>query len=248
VNARDAMPAGGRLTLSAENFIVDDQRVETNRECRAGPHVLICVTDTGTGIPPEIREKIFEPFFSTKAPGCGTGLGLATAMTIVRKHGGFLKLDSEIGRGTTFKVLLPADVNAQPPQTAAVEYQLPRGHGELVLVIDDEASVRAVSQQTLEAFGYRVILAANGVEALTVFAERRREIAVVLVDMVMPIMDGPTTILAMKCMEPHLRIIAASGLDLNGKAAQAIGAGVKYFLPKPYAAEALLKMLRSILS
>jgi PAS domain S-box-containing protein len=249
VNARDAMPNGGTLTISAENVLIDEHYVKMNQQGRSGQHVVIKVTDTGTGIPPVIRDRIFDPFFTTKEMGKGTGLGLATVMTIVRSHGGFINVYSEVGNGTTFKVHFPAETAAivsGRPATPVVE--LPRGNGEWVLVVDDEASVRTITKQTLEAFGYRVLLASNGVEAISTYVEHKRDIAVVLTDMMMPIMDGPTTIAALMNLNPHVRIIAASGLDANGSVAKVTGAGVRHFLPKPYTAETMLKAMHGILS
>jgi CheY-like chemotaxis protein len=248
VNARDAMPNGGTLTIAAENVVIDEHYVKMNRQGKSGRYVVIRVTDTGTGIPPAIRDRIFDAFFTTKEQGKGTGLGLATVATIVRSHDGFINVYSEVGNGTTFKVHFPVETVATEgdrPVIPAVD--LPRGHGEWVLVVDDEASVRTIAQQTLQAFGYRVFLAENGVEAITIYAEHRREIAVVLTDMMMPIMDGLTTIVALRRLDPKVKIIAASGMNANGSVAKATGAGVTNFLPKPYTADAMLNVLQEVL-
>lgn len=248
VNARDAMPNGGTLTLAASNLMLDEQYAGMNIEANPGPHVRIHVEDSGTGMPPEVIEHIFEPFFTTKELGKGTGLGLSTTIAIIKSHGGFVRVYSEVGMGTRFHVYLPAHTEPGAVEADAAAMELPRGNGELVLVIDDEAAVRQITRQTLEAFGYRVVLASEGVEATTIYATRKQEIAVVLTDMMMPLMDGPTTIQVLLRLNPQVRIIAASGLNANGMVAKAASAGVKFFIPKPYTAETLLKTLRALLN
>ncbi|MBW8782263.1 MAG: PAS domain-containing protein [Verrucomicrobia bacterium] len=247
VNARDAMPAGGTLTLSAENIVIDAQYAATSRDAKAGPYVCVSVADTGCGIPGEILERIFEPFFTTKEVGKGTGLGLATAHAIVKSHGGFITVYSEIGKGSMFKIYAPADPNLQPTDITHTTAELPRGNGETILVIDDEVSILTITGQTLEAFGYRVLVAHDGAEAIAIYAQHRDTIAAVLTDMVMPIMDGPATISALMRINPHVLVIAASGLTTNNRVAQAAGIGVKHFIPKPYTADTLLVTLRNVL-
>ena len=244
VNARDAMPSGGRITISAENLLIDAQYAAMILDARPGPYVKVEVEDTGTGIPPEIVEKVFDPFFTTKEPGKGTGLGLSTTLAIVKSHGGFIRVYSDPGIGTRFRIYLPARQEVGPEADDADRVVLARGHGELVLVVDDEASIRQITKQTLEAFGYRVLLAADGAEAISAFVQHQRDIAVVLTDMVMPVMDGPATIQVLLRLDPAARIIAASGIAANGKVAQAASAGVTRFLPKPYTAETLLTAIR----
>ena len=248
VNARDAMPHGGMLTISAENIMLDAQYAGLNLEARPGPYVLLQVEDSGTGMPPEIMEKIFDPFFTTKEVGKGTGLGLSTSLAIVKSHGGFIRVYSEPGKGATFKVYLPAQTETSPAAAAERAAGMPRGHGELILVVDDESAVREVTQLTLEAFGYRVLTAADGVEAVAIYARRGAEIALVLTDMMMPVMDGPATIQVLRKMNPAVRIIGASGLSANGHIAQAASLGLRHFLPKPFTAETLLKALKQVLS
>jgi CheY-like chemotaxis protein len=245
VNARDAMPYGGKLVISARNLALDAQYAGLNPEAKPGPYVLIQVEDSGNGMPARVIEKIFDPFFTTKEVGKGTGLGLSTSLAIVKSHGGFIQVYSEQGKGTTFKVHLPAQTEASAEVAAEIAAELPRGHGELILVVDDEVSVRQITQQTLEAFGYRVILACDGTEAVAIYAQRSAEIAAVLTDMTMPVMDGLATIHVLRKINPEVRIIAASGLSANSQIA---GLGVKHFLPKPYTAETLLKALQEVLS
>jgi len=248
VNARDAMPNGGLLTLAVDQVVLDDAYAGMNLEAKPGPYVLIRVEDSGVGMPASVLDRIFDPLFTTKELGKGTGLGLSTAHSIVRSHGGFIHVYSEQGRGTRFRVYLPADVGHAVSEQAAIEQSaVPRGNGETVLVVDDEESIRHVAQRTLERFGYQVRVAKNGAEAVSIYASHRDEIAVVLTDMSMPVMDGPATIVALRSMNPKVKIIGTSGLNANGNLAKAVGAGVHHFVPKPYTAETLLKVLKKIL-
>jgi two-component system, cell cycle sensor histidine kinase and response regulator CckA len=248
VNARDAMPDGGTLILSAENVEIDAHFAAMHPESRPGSYVALCVSDSGMGMTPDTLEKVFEPFFTTKEIGKGTGLGLSTSLSIVKSHKGFVTVESEVGKGSTFRVFLPADVEDSEPQAEDVEGETPRGNGELVLVIDDEASVRAITRQTLEAFGYRVVLAGDGAEGIAMFARHIDEVQVVLTDMMMPVMDGGATIRAILRLRPDAKIIAASGLATKGAEAEAASSGgVRKFLPKPYTAGTILRALRDVL-
>lgn len=248
VNARDAMPEGGRLLVTIENVAIDEAYAGIHPDAKPGSYVLLKVADTGVGIPPEHHARLFEPFFTTKETGRGTGLGLPTVHTIVRGHGGFVHVYSEVGRGSKFKVYLPAAARAAEAERPATERgDLPRGAGECILVVDDEPSVREVLRRTLERFGYRVMLASHGAEAVAIFAQHRGEVAVVLTDMSMPVMDGPATIVALRAVDPAVRIVGTSGLASNAHVARATSAGVRYFVPKPYTAETLLRVLRQTL-
>jgi PAS domain S-box-containing protein len=248
VNARDAMPNGGSLTVGVENRVLDEQYAAMNLGTKPGRYVNISVTDSGTGIPPAIRDKIFDPFFTTKELNKGTGLGLSTVMAIVKSHEGSIDVYSEQGKGTTFNVCLPAmELSPDERKEHPEEISLPRGNGETVLVIDDEASILTITSQTLQAFGYRVLTATDGADAVAVYAQHTKEITVVLIDMMMPVMDGPAAIHALMRLSPAIKIIAASGLNANESVAKAAGAGVKHFLTKPYTAATLLNTLRAIL-
>jgi two-component system, cell cycle sensor histidine kinase and response regulator CckA len=247
VNARDAMPQGGQLTIKTDNVTLDDNYARMHLEAKPGNYLMITVADTGIGIPPETLNKIFEPFFTTKEVGKGTGLGLSTALTIVRSHGGFVNVYSEIGKGTEFSVYLPAIEMGTASEEEKQRPELPVGQGELVLVVDDEEAIREITRGTLETFGYRVLTASDGTEAVALYAGHRDEIKIVLTDMMMPFMDGPATIRALQKLDPQVKIIAASGLAANEKAAEAASAGVKTFLPKPYTAEKLLTTLAKLL-
>ena len=246
VNARDAMPAGGRLSVTARNIVVDEQYAAMLHTVPAGRFVLLEVTDTGTGMTPEVKEHMFEPFFTTKAPGHGTGFGLSTVSTIVREHGGGISVESEPGRGSCFKVFLPA----QADKTVAVTDEPrnvapPRGRGECILLVDDDASILEIMRHTLESYGYRVRSAEDGAQAIGLYALHREDIAVVLTDMMMPVMDGSALIKAMRRINPNVRIIATSGI--HGSEAAATAVGVKHFLAKPFASSDLLALLRRVL-
>lgn len=247
VNARDAMPEGGSISIKAENIVVDENYARMHLEAKPGRFVVISVTDTGPGMAPEIQSRIFEPFFTTKEMSKGTGLGLSTALTIVKSHGGFINVYSELHKGTQFSLYLPALDIPGAPDFAAAQTDLPLGQGELILVVDDEESIREITRGTLETFGYSVLTASDGTEALAIYADRKNEIAVVLTDMVMPFMDGPVTIRALQRMNPDVRIIAASGLGTGQRAGEGTLEGVAVFLNKPYTAEKLLKTLSQVL-
>ncbi len=249
VNARDAMERGGRLTLVAANVVLDSHYAAMNRGVSAGNYVKIEVTDNGCGIAPDVIDRIFEPFFTTKEPGKGTGLGLSTVLGIVRGQGGFINVYSEPGKGTTFRIHLPARLDAGAAGGALVGgRKLPLGNGELVLVVDDETSIVEITRQTLEAFGYRVLTAEDGGRAVELYERHHREVAVVITDMMMPMMDGPMLMTALRRINPAVRVIAVSGLGANAPAPGDASARARHFLVKPYTAEALLVLLRQVLN
>lgn len=244
INARDAIPDEGTLTISAENRLLGKHDALINLEAKAGSYVVVTVSDTGMGIPPELLNRIFDPFFTTKEVGKGTGLGLSTVAGIVKTHGGFVKVDSELGKGTEFNIFLPAiegEVSVIPR-----EKLMPRGKGELILIVDDEASIQEVTQTSLENYNYRTILASDGIEAFALYTEHQQKISVVLMDMMMPNLDGVTAIWALQKINPRVKIIATSGLLKNRKLA--LDADVKNFLLKPYTIGELLQILTEILS
>jgi PAS domain S-box-containing protein len=249
VNARDAMPDGGTLSIAMEDCVLDEQYVAKNIQAEAGRFVKITVTDTGTGVPLDLQDKIFEPFFTTKELNHGTGLGLSTVMAIVKSHKGIINLYSEPGRGTTFRVYLPAmESVSETWREKSNGNELPRGQGETILVVDDEASILAVTRQTLQAFGYHVLAAADGADAVAIYAQHHSEIAIVLTDIMMPIMDGAAMIRVLRRINPEVKIIATSGLNANGSVVRAPGLDVKHFLTKPYMAGTLLSKVQEVLS
>ncbi len=243
VNGRDAMPDGGTLAITMRNVELEAQDVDMNPDARAGAFVKVEVADTGSGIPAAVRDRIFEPFFTTREIGKGTGLGLSTTLAIVNSHGGFIHLYSEVGKGTTFNVYLPATVSESVRDDEAVAPAgPPPGHGELVLIVDDEEAIRRVAQRLLERFGYRVVTACDGAEALQVYAAHCADIALVLTDMAMPVMGGAALIAALRALDPALPLVASSGLaPVSGVA------DVKYFVPKPYTAASMIQTLHDAL-
>jgi PAS domain S-box-containing protein len=247
VNARDAMPDGGDLTIGAENVTIDEPYARMNLEARPGHFVLITIADTGAGISSQVVDKIFEPFFTTKEHGKGTGLGLSTALGIVKGHSGFINVYSEPGRKTQFNIYLPASGIDQLKSRQPEESHLPTGHGELILLVDDEQGVLEITRRTLEAYGYRALTASDGTEAVALFAQHKDEVKVVVTDMMMPYMDGPATIRALQKISPRVQIIATSGFTDDHRAAEASGNSVRKFLSKPYTADKLLKALAEIL-
>jgi len=249
VNARDAMPQGGTLTIALYNQEVDEQYAAMDREVVAGSYVVLEVADEGTGMVREVMNRVFEPFYTTKEPGQGTGLGLPTALSIIRSHGGSLHVYSEPGKGSTFKIYLPATDELESGATSVNEQEpFPRGNRECVLVVDDERALLSITRQTLETFGYRVLTAEDGAQAMAVYVKNRADIAVVLTDMMMPVMDGSALIAALRRISPKARIIATSGLNSNGRPGHDTSAGADHFLAKPYAADVLLKLLRQVIS
>lgn len=247
VNSRDAMPDGGLISIKAENTFVDENYARMHIEAKPGRFVVMTVADTGPGMSPEVQSRIFEPFFTTKEMSKGTGLGLSTALTIVKSHGGFINVYSELHKGSQFSVYLPALTSASGVETNTLRPNLPLGNEELILIVDDEESIREITRETLQAFGYRVLTASDGTEALAIYADRKSDIAAVLTDMVMPFMDGPATIRALKKMNSEVKIIAASGLTAANKPGEGVLEGVEIFLSKPYTAEKLLQALAQIL-
>lgn len=245
-NACEAMREGGTLTVSSANATLDDRAVTPAAGARPGPYVVVTVTDTGVGMAPDVVARIFDPFFTTREVGKGTGMGLSTALTIVRGHGGFIEVDSTPGKGSRFRVFLPATPAGSAGDDVGTR-TWPRGRGELVLVVDDDVAVRQLAGRTLAAFGYRVMLATDGAHGITTYAKHGDEIALVLTDMRMPVMDGPSTIEALRTLNPHVRIIAASGYSADVRASDTGPAGAARFLPKPYSAEQLLGAVRDVL-
>ncbi|MDJ0732934.1 MAG: ATP-binding protein [Nostocaceae cyanobacterium] len=245
VNARDAMPDGGKLTISVRNFVIDKNYAEMNLDAKVGSYIVVEVTDTGRGIPAEELDKIFDPFFTTKARGKGTGLGLSTVIGIVKSHGGFIDVNSKVGKGSEFKFYLPAVIGYEHKQLENEEFH--QGEGELILVADDESAIRDIIKTSLETYNYQVITASDGIDAIALYAEHQNEIKLVLVDMMMPMMDGTITIKTLQKINNQVNIIAMSGLASSKLVCAANEAGVKKFLSKPFTTNELLQALCTVL-
>ncbi len=247
VNARDAMPNGGIVSVCAENIRLDRNYAAMNPEAKPGPYVVLKVKDTGTGIPPEVLDRIFEPFFTTKEIGKGTGLGLSTLHAIVKGHGGFVSVQTEVGRGTEFAAYLPAVESAAVDTGEQHLIQVPDGMGELVLIAEDEPFIRDITKDSLEFHGYKTVIANDGIEALSMYLQHRENVQIVLLDMIMPYMDGPSTIRALEKLNPNVKLIAVSGSTEKFKAAEAATRRPLRFLPKPYTTDKLLQTLDEVL-
>jgi PAS domain S-box-containing protein len=247
VNARDAMASGGSLTFAVENFTADEHYAAMTPGAKAGSYIALCVSDSGAGMPRATIDKIFDPFFTTKEVGKGTGLGLSTALGIVQSHGGFISVHSELGKGTTFKIFLPAtmtDEDLQNSQTAVAPIQ---GNGEQILVVDDEANILQITKMIFEKHNYRVVSAGDGPQALTLFAQQMDSIGGVLTDIAMPYMDGVTLVRALRKMKSDIPIIASTGQGDQTEMAELRSLGVKNFLTKPYNTEQLLTTIHDVL-
>lgn len=247
VNAADAMPDGGTLRLSVENTEVSAELAASNHGAVAGRHVLLTVTDTGKGIPATDLDRIFDPFFTTKEVGHGTGLGLSTVLGIVNAHGGFILVDSKMGAGTQFRIYFPS-CDASP--TAADETQskaTQKGQNELVLVVDDEDSVRRVTRQLLERNGYRVLEANEGAGGIALFAEHQQEISLVLLDFLMPGMNGQQFLQALREADATAKVIVFSGHLLEGGLPEGLSSQVQAFIPKPFTSATLLQTVHRVL-
>ena len=246
VNARDAMPNGGTLTLAAENILLDEHSAKEFLEGTPGPFLLITVKDTGSGIPQGVLEKIFEPFFTTKEPGKGTGLGLSTVHAIVKSHKGFVRVNSAPGKGTEFRIFLPANSTGEAQQPEQDGEATPRGNGELILVVDDETVIQNITGEILHSYGYRTLMARNGKEGLALYAEHAQEISAVIVDMMMPVMDGATTIRELQKADANIRILAMSGVPAE-RAGDLTRSVVCHFMAKPFTGSMLLTALDELL-
>jgi two-component system, cell cycle sensor histidine kinase and response regulator CckA len=245
VNARDAMPNGGRLMIETRSCHLDESYASTHSEVSPGPYVLTAVTDTGSGMSKEILEHIFEPFFTTKEPGKGTGLGLATVYGIVKQSRGHIVVTSEPGQGTTFNIYLPSlDKSVALPVTRQVS-TAPKGDGTILLV-EDEAPLRVLAAESLKRLGYTVLQAGNGLEALAVADQHSGKIDVVVTDVVMPRMGGPELVEKLRQKREEFAVIFTSGhTDAAALENAKIGANA-ILLNKPFSSELLAQRISEV--
>jgi signal transduction histidine kinase len=247
LNARDAMPRGGRIGIQAENLSVDLELARLHPGARTGPHLRISVRDTGTGIPSALLDKIFDPFFSTKGIGKGSGLGLSEVAGIVKNHSGFIRVRSEVGRGSEFQLYFPAFL-AIPKAPTPAQPVPEGGRGEKVLLIDDDPHVRESIRLLLERAGYLVLCATDGREGVAEFERKRAEIVAVITDIVMPVMGGSQVIAGLRALDPAVRIIAIDGVLGSSDAHSFLDRrAVAAVLPKPVHAPQLLATLRRVI-
>ncbi len=246
VNARDAMPDGGTLTIETANVELDGHDLEVHLPVKPGPYVALTFTDTGTGMTPEVQARLFEAFFTTKGPGKGTGLGLATVDGIVTRSGGSVSVHSEVGRGTSFKVYFPRADAAELAVAAPPPASRPSAAAETVLVVDDAAGLRELARRLLQRMGHTVLVAANAGEALGLF-EQNPAIAVLLTDVVMPGGGGPELARRLVERRPGLKVIYMSGYTDEAIAHQGILNPGIAFLHKPFTSETLERKIRAAL-
>jgi len=246
VNARDAMPEGGKLIIETANIFLNKEYVRMHLDAKVGHHVLLMVTDTGSGMDKDTVEHIFEPFFTTKAVGEGTGLGLAMVHGIVTHSGGHVRCYSEIGEGTTFKIYFPAQV-ADEVQAEQDARPMPPGGSETILLVDDEEFILDLGSRILTKAGYKVIKASNGKEAQEVYQARRDSIALVILDLIMPEMGGKQCLEILLGLNPSVKVVIASGYSADGPTKEALSAGAKGFVNKPYDIRQVLEVIRTVL-
>jgi CheY-like chemotaxis protein len=245
VNARDAMPDGGGLIIGTDRVVADAAFVQSNPEARAGEFVRLSVRDTGCGMTPEVKARIFEPFFTTKVVGKGTGLGLATVFGIVKQHQGWIEVESQVGVGTTFKVFLPAVPRSVAAPAQAVATAEARGGHETILLVEDEAALRGLTRLVLQRYGYRVLEAASGVEALSVWEKHKGQIELLVTDMVMPEgLTGRELAKQLRAHRPALKVIYVSGYSLDSSGTTFRRRDASTFLQKPYHPRKLAQTIR----
>ncbi|MBI4773751.1 MAG: response regulator [Deltaproteobacteria bacterium] len=244
INAADAMPGGGNLFIGTKNLSYDQVKGKLSNPKKSN-YVMINIADTGSGMTKETMERVFDPFFTTKEMGRGTGLGLAVVYGIVKGHGGYIKVESEVGKGTTFEIYLPASdrVFAQPPRAPE---QTIKGN-ETILCVDDERAVLSIASELLQALGYQVLSANSGREAVEIYGANRDQISLVILDMIMPEMGGGETYDALRNISSKVKVLLSTGYSIEGKATDIMNRGCNGFIQKPFKLTALSKKVREIL-
>ena len=245
VNARDAMPGGGRMTIQSSMAVLSGSDVFNQPGARPGWFAVLVVSDTGIGMEDGIQQRIFEPFFTTKEKGKGTGLGLSMVYGVVKNHGGFINVYSEVGLGSTFKIYMPLSGKPEAVEHGREE-EVAGGH-ESILIIDDEEVIRQVTGEILSSYGYRVQLAADGEEGVSMYQKHEPRSDLVILDMVMPRLGGRETLLKLKEINPAVKVLFSTGYSQNEKVNEIIALGVSGFIQKPYQVNSLLFKVREIL-
>ncbi|MDQ7784210.1 MAG: PAS domain S-box protein [Desulfomonilaceae bacterium] len=246
VNARDAMPEGGKLIFETADIELDEEYTRTHLDAKPGRYVRLMVSDTGSGMDRDTLEHIFEPFYTTKAVGEGTGLGLAMVHGIVKNHGGHVRCYSEPGAGTIFKIYFPALISDEQRRETN-EGRMPRGGSETILLVDDEELIRDLGSRILTKAGYKVMCASDGKEALDLYTARKDEVSLVMLDLIMPEMGGTQCLGSLLSIDPSVKVIIASGFSANGHSTDALVAGAKGFVNKPYDMRQMLEVVRAVL-
>jgi len=246
INARDAMPDGGELDIKTENVVLDEAFAEAHPGVQPGPHILVAISDNGVGMDEEVKANIFEPFFTTKESGKGTGLGLSIVYTIVKNHGGCVDVETAPGKGTTFRIYLPASGDSLGITDTEVTSEMPRG-SETILVVDDSDAIVGLARQILEQLGYRVLAAKSGREAVEIYRQQADRIDLVILDVVMPGMDGPATYEELRRINSTVKVVLSSGYTSSALIEETTKAGVAGVLPKPYVAADLAVAVREAL-
>jgi signal transduction histidine kinase len=248
VNAWQAMPEGGGLKLKTENVVLGADFINSQPyQVQAGDYIKITVTDTGIGIDKETQVRIFEPFFTTKEMGRGTGLGLASVYGIIKNHGGYINVYSEVGHGTTFTIYLPASVKPIQPEAKTVAPTVVTGNGT-ILLIDDEKMIIDVGQELLQELGYDVLTASSGQDAIEIYRAKSAEIDLVIMDLIMPGMSGGETFDRLKKINSHVKVLLSSGYSINGQAAKILERGCDGFIQKPFNLNQLSEKIQGIIA
>ncbi len=248
VNAKDAMPDGGKLTISVENKKLDEEYCKTHPETTPGDYVVLSISDTGHGMDDETLKHIFDPFYTTKEVGKGTGLGLAMVYGIVKDHGGYITCNSKPGEGTRFRIYLPViDQMAERLETRVIDAHFEKGT-ETILLIDDEEFIRELGVELLGEAGYTVLTAVDGESGLQLYCKKQDKIDLVILDLIMPGMGGRRCLEALMQINPQARVVVSSGYPENGSAGEARTAGSRGFISKPYDMRQILSVVRQVLT